>query len=467
MVNVIRRFIRRNIPASTVDLSKTGPVAPFAPIDLNNPQQVMRVLDLAARIGGILVSNGTANIDAKTQIMAITGTYGVHFCHADITLNNITMYAQVQQEQNQPVSVFRVVPLYQGNFAMLSRIDRLIRKIQRTRMPLSAAEAELAELVATPSPYGFRTALLGWSTMAAAVAVLLGGGFDVAIISFITSLFIMAGSAWLGQRRLPLFFQNVYGGVIATMPAAIIFHLSQNMGLKIMPAQVIASGIVVMLAGLTLVQSLQDGITGAPVTGSARFFETMIFTAGIVAGVGLGIELSGALGITLPTLEAGGASFDSAPWLKILSGAVASAAYAVACYAEWNSVWISGVTAAAGSSIYYLAMLWLHTGPLVGVAAAATVIGLAGGILSRRFMIPPLITAVAGITPLLPGLSIYRSMYALMHDQMILGYNYLALALGTASALAAGVVFGEWIARKLRRPASISTLRQMILRDKL
>ena len=71
------------------------------------------------------------------------------------------------------------------------------------------------------------------------------------------------------------------------------------------PSRIIAAGIIVMLAGLTMVQALQDGLTGAPVTGSARFFDTMLVTGGIVAGIALGIELSGMLGIPLPDVIAG------------------------------------------------------------------------------------------------------------------------------------------------------------------
>ena len=83
---------------------------------------------------------------------------------------------------------------------------------------------------------------------------------------------------------------------------------------------------------------------------------------------------------------------------------------------------------------------------------AATLIGLFGGLLSRRFMIPPLITAVSGITPLLPGFALYRGMYSLLNDRPSIGFSSMATAFAIATSLAAGVVLGEWIARRLRRP---------------
>ncbi|MBE7194519.1 MAG: threonine/serine exporter family protein, partial [Gordonia polyisoprenivorans] len=63
-----------------------------------------------------------------------------------------------------------------------------------------------------------------------------------------------------------------------------------------------------------------------------------------------------------------------------------------------------------------------------------------------------LVVAVAGITPLLPGLAVYRGLYGLLNDQTLDGLTWAGSALGVGCALAAGVTLGEFIARTLRRP---------------
>ena len=102
--------------------------------------------------------------------------------------------------------------------------------------------------------------------------------------------------------------------------------------------------------------------------------------------------------------------------------------------------------------MYYLLLAPLGLGRLSATAACAIVVGLVGGLISRRFLINPVITAVAGVTPFLPGSWIYRGMYALMNEQILLGMMNIFTAIGTCLALAAGVVFGEWIARRIRAP---------------
>lgn len=451
-MSLFHRFMGGRGRIATIDAAKAAPPpSPLAPIDLQDPGQVAGVMHIAARIGDILLSSGTGNNDAKAQIHAVTSAYGLHYAHVDITMNTITLFTHMGSFKT-PVSVFRVVNRLGADFGKLAEVDRLIRSIQAGATSPELAEKILDELSTRTPKYRFLRFNGGWAVMAAAVAVLLGGGWLVAAISFFSAIIIMAGSEWLDDQGLPPFFQNIYGGIVGTLPAAITYWFALDRGLQVAPSQIIASGIVVMLAGLTLVQALQDGITGAPVTASARFFETMLLTGGIVAGVAIGIQIAAASGVMLPPMETSAPPNFQSSTVKVISGALASAAFAVSCYVERKSMWIAGLTAAAGSAVHYFILTPNGVGPVVSTGISAAIIGLAGGLLARRFLIPPLIVSVSGITPLLPGLSIYRGMYAILNQQMLVGFSNMALALAIGTALGAGVVLGEWIARKLRRP---------------
>jgi hypothetical protein len=103
----------------------------------------------------------------------------------------------------------------------------------------------------------------------------------------------------------------------------------------------------------------------------------------------------------------------------------------------------------------------------VSSGVAATLVGLAGGLMARRALTPPLVVALAGITPLLPGLKVYRGLYALLNDELVIGANQLLAATGVGGALAAGVILGEWCDRTIRRPRILSrfgALRRPIVR---
>lgn len=442
---------------ATIDTATTSPPpSPLAPVDLTDPAQVAAVMNIAARIGDILLSSGTSNADTRAQIRTVASSYGLQYCHIDITLNSISLHTTIGTDVKQPVNVMRVVKNMDTNFSKLSEVDRLIRSIRSGATPPELAEKIIDEIYLSPPPYGTMMSLFGWALMGAGVAILFGGGWYMSLVGGITGFLIMAVNTWMARHSLPYFFQCVLGGFLATIPAWLSYQLGAALGIQARPSLAIASGIVVLLAGLTLVQSLQDGMTSAPVTASARFFETLLFTGGIVAGVATGIQLSDLVGAALPPIEtmAPTPTFTSAI-ASILAGIVAVIGFAIACYAEWPAVWVSGLTAAFGSLAFYIVLLPLGMSSVFAAATCATMIGLAGGLLARRFLIPPLITAIAGVTPFLPGLTVYRGMYAILNEQIVVGMTNLGIAIGTALALAAGVTLGEWIARRIRRPQII------------
>ncbi len=99
--------------------------------------------------------------------------------------------------------------------------------------------------------------------MAAGISVLLGGGPLIALLAFVTTGVTVTINRLLNRIGTPIFFQQVTGGFIAVVPAALVFEGGEKLGFEIMPSQVIAAGIVVLLSGLSLVGSVQDAITGA------------------------------------------------------------------------------------------------------------------------------------------------------------------------------------------------------------
>jgi uncharacterized membrane protein YjjB (DUF3815 family) len=123
--------------------------------------------------------------------------------------------------------------------------------------------------------------------------------------------------------------------------------------------------------------------------------------------------------------------------------------FAFASYATPRAVLVAGAAGGAGAA-GYSALVLAGVGQLTASAVAATVIGFSGGVISRRLGIPPLVIAVSGMVPLLPGLTIYRALFELAVDRSYTGLSTLMVATSVALALAAGVVLGEYLAQPVR-----------------
>ncbi|MCZ4563964.1 threonine/serine exporter family protein [Rhodococcus sp. IEGM 1401] len=444
---------------ATIDTPTAAP-SPLRPIDLTDDASVAEVLDLAVRVGEVLLASGTAAMDTATQVQYIAATYGLARCDVDVTYNSITLSAH-RGPTRPPASTMRIVHYRSMDFTRLAEVDRLIRAVRVKMVPPSAALERLDEITKAPHPYNRWIATLAWSGMAAAISVLLGGGALVAVVSFLTTMVIDRIGRVLNRAGLPFFFQQVVGGFVAATPAITLYNFQDQLNISISPSQIIAAGVIVLLSGLSLVGSVQDAITGAPITAVSRFFEVLMMTGGIIAGVATSLRLAALIGSDLPQISNLAPPDILQVPTKVIAGAAASLFYALACYAERRALTAAFMGGFAGSLVYLLSQT-LNVGPIIASAIAATVVGFAGGLLARRALIPPLIVAVAGITPLLPGLALYRGLYAILNDQLLLGISSLFAAFGVGCGLAAGVTLGEWGARTLRRPRTIARTEELL-----
>jgi len=429
------RWERLEQPAGRVQ----GPALP-------SESTVHFVLDLALRIGEVQMSSGAGAADVTATILAVANSYGMPHCEVDVIFTSITVTCQ-RGVDLPPVTAVRVVRARGLDYTRLALVEGLIRDITRGRVTAHDAHTELDQITNAPHPYPRWFATLSYAGMAAAVAILIGGDGWVALFAAgITALVDRVGRL-LNRRALPFFFQQVVGGVLATA-CAVAVAVSPLLPSAVTPTTMIAAAITVLLSGLSFVSTVQDAISGYNVTAAGRFVEVSMMTAGLIAGVVGTLNLAVLLG--LPSVQAVQleASLLRLP-LQTLAGAAAAVCFAFASYATPRAVVVAGLAGGAGAA-GYSALALAGVGQITASAVAATMIGFSGGVISRRLRIPPLVIAVSGMVPLLPGLTIYRALFELAVDRSYTGLSTLMVATSVALALAAGVVLGEYLAQPVR-----------------
>ena len=184
----------------------------------------------------------------------------------------------------------------------------------------------------------------------------------------------------------------------------------------------IAAGLVVLLAGLSLVGSVGDVISGAPVTAAGRFFELVMLTGATIAGVALVLHLANRFGAPFVAISAYAPPALAEMPARVAFGAASAAAFALACYAERSAAMAAAFGGAAGTIAFLLAQ-GAGLGAVVASFVAAVLIGLVGRLMERRNLAPPLVVSITGIVPLLPGLSLLHGIYAILNDQHAVGFG--------------------------------------------
>jgi uncharacterized membrane protein YjjB (DUF3815 family) len=249
----------------------------------------------------------------------------------------------------------------------------------------------------------------------------------------------------MSRRRLPGFYQQVAGGLLATLIAV----AAAVTDIQVDPSRVVTASIIMLLAGVGFMGAIQDALTGFPLTAGARMLEALLSTAGIIAGVSGGLTVGRLVGVDLGHLDPGAAAWSDLP-VMTFGAAVCAAAFAFASYAPLRSLFPIAVIGALAQLIF-ASVVSQDLGRAWASAVAAVVIGVVSYAVAGRVRVPPLVVVVSAIVPLLPGLSIYRGLSLLSTGGN--GVVPMIQAAAIAIALASGVILGEYAAQPLKREA--------------
>lgn len=434
---------RSRLRAALTDLAALGTeseqeeeIGPSVPSDSHAQQ----VLELAIRIGEVLLSSGETVAETTASMLRVADALGLPSCDVDITFTSITMCCHRGMEAG-PVTTMRLVRYRSLDLTRLTQVADLVQRLERGEIPTAEASTELSALTSARHPYPRWMATLAWSTMAASIAVLLGGGAAVAAVAFAATGIIDRVGRLLNRAELPFIFQQLTGAALATGLTICLLWLNVlPPGTR--PSLVVAATLTVLLSGLSVVGAVRDAIDGFFLTATARAAEGAMFSAGLLAGVVLALKLGVYLGVTLEVADQLPPSGGSAV-TRLVAAGLTSAMFALAAYTPLRFLPAAGITGSVLWGIYTVLEL-SGFGPVVSTGGAAVCLGVGTGLLRHWTGMSRLVVTLAGITPLLPGLTAYRGFYQLGVAGAADGLVTIILATAIGLALAGGVALGEW-----------------------
>jgi uncharacterized membrane protein YjjP (DUF1212 family) len=372
--------------------------------------EIYKTLDLALRVGEVLLSSGAGAADVAATMQSITVGCGLRGVDTDVTFTALSL--SYQSSPDEPALIQgRNVRHRDIDYDDLTKVDFIVRDLLSGEIDREQARNRLMRIVSSGHRLPRWAVSAGWGVMAAGIGLLLGGDLVVTAIAFCAAV---------------------------------------GIDVKVAPSLVISASIIVLLSGLGFMGAVQDALTGYYITSGARLLEVLLATAGIIAGVSGGLTVGQVLGVDLGQLTPGAAELSQLPAMT-LGAAVCAGAYAFAAYAPGRSLVPIALTGALGQVVFY-AIQSQELGRAWAGAVAAVVIGVMSYSVAGRVRVPPLVVVVSGIVPLLPGLAIYRGLAVLSGgDASGDGVVDLITAAAAAISLASGVILGEYIAQPLKR----------------
>lgn len=410
---------------------------------VSETREIYKTLDLCLRIGEVLLSSGAGAADVTASMLSTSYALGLRNADVDVTFTALTMGYQTSFDEPALIQV-RNVRHRDIDYEDLTEVNFIVNDIITGDIDRDEARHRMAQIVSSGHRLPRWAVTLGWGYSGAGIGLLIGGDAVVVLIAFLSAAGIDLLKRYLSRQRLPTFYQQVAGGLLATLLAI----GTAATEIEVDPSMVITASIIMLLAGVGFMGAIQDALTGFYITAGARILEALLATAGIIAGVSGGITIARMLDVELVGVEPGSSGLQALPLLAFGAG-LSAAAFAFASYAPLRSLLPIAATASVGGSTWYLLYVQ-DAGPAWATATAALVVGVLSYVVAGRFRVPPLVVVVPGIIPLLPGLSIFRGL-RLMAEGDSYGIIALATAAAIAIAIASGVILGEYIAQPLKR----------------
>ena len=445
----LTRRVRGAVRREAQDLLRGGPptadllrpIGPAVPSDA----QVQQVLDVCMRVGEVLLGCGEPAEETSETMLRMAAALGLATVDVDITFNSITMCCH-RGMVAAPLTTMRLVRYRTTDLTRLAAVTRIVaaggaRGPWRARRGGRAGRGRRGP-PPVPALGGDRWAGRGRRPRSRCCSAGRPSSRPPRSRSPRSSTGSAACSAGSGSRRSSC---SSIGAMVATVSTLALFGVGA-LPAGTQPSLVIAAGITVLLSGLSVVGSVQDAISGYYVTAAGRAAEVGLLSAGLLAGVVLGLKLGVAFSLTLD--PAAPVSADVGQFgISTFAAATAAAMYALATYAPLRSLLAAALAGGIGWAVYGALTLFAHFGPVVSTGVAATFVGIATGVARRGTGVHSHVIVLAGIIPLLPGLTAYRGFYQLAVQGVVDGLVTVLLALAIGLALAAGVALGNFVAR--------------------
>ncbi|WP_307842686.1 threonine/serine exporter family protein [Salinibacterium sp. NK8237] len=409
------------------------------------------VIDLCLRAGEAMLATGASAADVVATVLRISTAYGVTGMHVDITFTSLTV--SIHRGMNEdPMSIMRIVKVRTIDYTRLQNVYWLIDVITGPDGPGDVDETreELGAILTTPHPYRRWVVTAGKGILAAGVVVIFGASFVLVLVAALSAALSDVLTRRLERLSVPAFFAQMAAAGVISVIAVFMFWL-RSIGIDIpgsnSPTVIVISGIIMLLSGVGLTSAASDAIGGYYVTATARGMEVIMMTLGLAVGISIVLSISLRLGIPVAIGDTLGDS------RSVISGMVGSAiiavGFALASYVRMRLLPIMAMGAALVYAVYWF-VLPLASSPGLAPAIAGTAAGVVSYLLYRWLKVPEGATNMVGIIALLPGLALYRGIYALMDSEFGVteALPSMVMALATGLGLAAGTTIGGFVARR-------------------
>ena len=402
-----------------------------------------QAIDYVLRLGRALHAYGYASPALERALVTASTRLGLigHFFSTPTSI-----FVAFGTGSAQRTFLTRVEP---GGISLgkLADIDGNARAVIDGSLSPSDALARIEAIERQPPPFGpwLETAASGIASGAA--CRLLGGGEGDVVVG--TGLGILVGLLGMAAGRLRL--QQGLFELIASALVSAAALLAASFGLGVAPATSTLAGLIIVLPGFSLTIAMTELAARHLVSGTARLAGAFTVFFAITFGVAVGRQLIAAL-LALPPPARVAPLPEWTLWAAVFATPIAVTVLLQGRTRDMPWIVLASLAGFFGGRAGNALL-----GPAIGACLGALSVGLAAHAYERWVGRPALVPLVPGVLLLVPGSTGFRSLAALVDQQVVVGIDTAFATLLTAASLVAGLLMAEMIADvSTRLPARLA-----------
>ena len=252
-----------------------------------------KVLSFAVELGDILLRNGAEVYRVEDSVLAILNSFDITDCDVYVLSNGI--FASADEVTEHASSMIRHVPMYPMHLSRIAALNSLCREVCAKKISLEDAWVEL-ERCKHISEFNFPVMTIATGIGCGGFAYLYGGTALDALFATIVGIILRFFLNFEATTKHSKTITNVLASMVVSI-SAILFYL---IGLPVHYDKIIIGGIMPLVPGIPLTNSIRDFINSDYLSGSIRLIDALLTAFCIAVGVGIVItivQLTGGISI--------------------------------------------------------------------------------------------------------------------------------------------------------------------------
>lgn len=369
---------------------------------------------MAVMAGEIMIRSGAETHRVEDTLQRILSTS--NFAHAESFVFTTGLIVTLSDPASETLSITQRISGTSLNLGRVTEVNSVSRNFCDGKITLDEAMERLRAIKNKRQYSNFLT-MIGIVLASSGFSVVFGGSFLDALGAVFCGFLLSFVLLVLAPRIRKTFIVSMISAAVITIGAtAFSYFAGEWTGIAFHSQYMIVGSMMPLVPGLALTNAIRDTLQGDYISAGSRTIEALMIATSVALGVGAGLSLSGAVGLS----DALDFTFDLSVYTAfafikaIVFSSVAIIGFGLYFEIPKRYLLPAGLIALISWAVYLFS-------DSLGLSAAwasffaALVSDFCAYFCARTLKAPVILFLLGGILPLVPGVGIYRAVYNIIY----------------------------------------------------